>query len=62
MGKCDTSHISEERKIAEKREYVTFTGTLESEKGSVTSTGIGGHLQQSQGSSKLQNHLIVLRR
>ena len=35
-------HFEEPRLIADSREYVTYTGYLEGEKVSVTSTGIGG--------------------
>ncbi|MBR0165024.1 MAG: uridine phosphorylase [Lachnospiraceae bacterium] len=36
------AHFDDARLIADSREYVTWTGTLEGEKVSVTSTGIGG--------------------
>ncbi len=35
-------HFEDARLIADSREYVTYTGTLDGEKVSVTSTGIGG--------------------
>lgn len=36
------AHFDDARLIADSREYVTYTGTLNGEKVSVTSTGIGG--------------------
>lgn len=36
------SYLDDVKLIADSREYVTYTGTLEGEKVSVTSTGIGG--------------------
>lgn len=36
------AHFDDVRLIADGREYVTYTGTLNGEKVSVTSTGIGG--------------------
>ena len=36
------AYFGSPRQIADSREYVTWTGTLEGEKVSVTSTGIGG--------------------
>ena len=36
------AHLDNAKKIAANREYVTYTGTLEGEKVSVVSTGIGG--------------------
>ncbi|MFA7395564.1 MAG: uridine phosphorylase [Sphaerochaetaceae bacterium] len=36
------SYFENPRLVADKREYVTYTGTLDGEKVSVTSTGIGG--------------------
>lgn len=35
-------HLEDGRLVADNREYVTYTGTLEGERVSVTSTGIGG--------------------
>ncbi len=35
-------HFEDAKQVADVREYVTYTGTLEGEKVSVTSTGIGG--------------------
>ena len=36
------SHLDDAKEIADSREFVTYTGYLEGEKVSVTSTGIGG--------------------
>ena len=36
------AHFEDARLVADNREFVTYTGTLEGEKVSVTSTGIGG--------------------
>lgn len=36
------SYLDDAKLIADSREYVTYTGTLEGEKVSITSTGIGG--------------------
>ena len=36
------NHLTDARLVADVREYVTYTGYLEGEKVSVTSTGIGG--------------------
>ncbi len=36
------AHFDDAKLVADSREYVTYTGTLEGEKVSVTSTGIGG--------------------
>lgn len=43
-GRCAeiADHFENAAKVAEHREYVTYTGTLEGERVSVTSTGIGG--------------------
>ena len=43
-GRCEkiASYFDAPKKIAENREYVTYTGFLDGEKVSVTSTGIGG--------------------
>ena len=43
-GRCEkiASYFDNPKKIAENREYVTYTGFLDGEKVSVTSTGIGG--------------------
>lgn len=43
-GRCEkiASHFDNAKKVGEHREYVTYTGYLEGEKVSVTSTGIGG--------------------
>ena len=43
-GRCAkiAAYLENPVKIAENREFVTYTGTLEGEKVSVTSTGIGG--------------------
>ncbi|MDO5417992.1 MAG: uridine phosphorylase [Lachnospiraceae bacterium] len=43
-GRCEkiASHFDNPVKVAQNREYVTYTGTLEGEKVSVMSTGIGG--------------------
>lgn len=43
-GRCVeiAQHLTSPQKIAEKREYVTYTGMLDGEKVAVTSTGIGG--------------------
>ncbi len=43
-GRCEkiAKYFDNPVKIAQNREYVTYTGTLEGEKISVTSTGIGG--------------------
>ncbi len=43
-GRCEkiAQHLENPKFIAQNREFVTFTGTLEGEKVSVTSTGIGG--------------------
>ena len=43
-GRCAliASHFDQAEKIAENREYCTYTGTLDGERVSVTSTGIGG--------------------
>ena len=40
--KLIAEHFENARQVADVREYVTYTGTLEGEKVSVTSTGIGG--------------------
>lgn len=36
------AHLDDAKLIADNREYITYTGTLEGETVSVTSTGIGG--------------------
>ena len=36
------SFFDDAKEVARKREYVTYTGTINGEKVSVTSTGIGG--------------------
>ena len=43
-GRCEkiARHFEGAKKVAENREFVTYTGYLEGEKVSVTSTGIGG--------------------
>ncbi len=43
-GRCEkiAAYFDDPVKIAQSREYVTYTGTLDGEKVSVTSTGIGG--------------------
>ena len=43
-GRCEkiARHFEGAEKVAENREFVTYTGYLEGEKVSVTSTGIGG--------------------
>lgn len=43
-GRCQAiaEHLEEARLVSSNREYVTYTGTLNGEKVSVTSTGIGG--------------------
>ena len=41
-GRCRRLHSTRHPKIAENREFVTYTGELCGEKVSVTSTGIGG--------------------
>lgn len=43
-GRCEkiASYFDNPKKIAENREYVTYTGFLDGQKVSVTSTGIGG--------------------
>lgn len=43
-GRCEkiASYFDKPVKVAQNREYVTYTGTLDGEKVSVTSTGIGG--------------------
>ncbi len=43
-GRCEkiAEYFEDAKKIAQNREYVTYTGTLCGEKVSVTSTGIGG--------------------
>lgn len=43
-GRCEAiaSYLEDARLIASNREYVTYTGTLNGERVSVTSTGIGG--------------------
>ena len=43
-GRCEkiARHFEGAEKVAENREFVTYTGTLDGEKVSVTSTGIGG--------------------
>ncbi len=43
-GRCEkiAKHFDEYHYVTTNREYVTYTGTLEGEKVSVTSTGIGG--------------------
>lgn len=43
-GRCEkiARHLNQAQKVAENREFVTYTGFLEGEKVSVTSTGIGG--------------------
>ena len=40
--KLIAEHFENAKQVADVREYVTYTGTLEGEKVSVTSTGIGG--------------------
>lgn len=43
-GRCEkiAAYLEHPVKVAQNREYTTYTGTLEGEKVSVTSTGIGG--------------------
>lgn len=43
-GRCEkiAQYLKNAKKIAEKREYVTYVGELDGEKVAVTSTGIGG--------------------
>ena len=43
-GRCEkiAKYFQDPVRIADNREFVTYTGTLEGEKVSVTSTGIGG--------------------
>ncbi|HIX16253.1 MAG TPA: uridine phosphorylase [Candidatus Hungatella pullicola] len=43
-GRCEkiASHFDNSRKVAENREFVTYTGEMEGVRVSVTSTGIGG--------------------
>ena len=43
-GRCEkiAAYLDEPKLIAKNREYVTYTGCLDGEKVSVTSTGIGG--------------------
>lgn len=43
-GRCEkiAKYFEDPRKVAQNREYVTYTGTLDGVKVSVTSTGIGG--------------------
>lgn len=43
-GRCEkiAKHFDDAKKVGEHREYVTYTGYLDGEKVSVTSTGIGG--------------------
>jgi uridine phosphorylase len=43
-GRCEkiASHLDKAQKVGQNREYVTYTGYINGEKVSVTSTGIGG--------------------
>ena len=68
-------HFEDAKLVADSREFVTYTGYLEGEKVSVTSTGIGGpsasiameelvHLYKSQGRSdmaeKYENKIAIV--
>lgn len=56
-------HFEEAKLVADSREFVTYTGYLEGEKVSVTSTGIGGpsaSIAMEELCSAVQIHLCVL--
>ena len=56
------AHFDEPKLIADNREYVTYTGYLDGEKVSVTSTGIGGPSASIAMEAVSYTHLDVYKR